>query len=213
MIFIDNKYTKTYFKIINRAKLRLINEYTEKHHIIPKSLGGTNDKNNLVLLTAREHFVCHILLTRMTQGGNKKKMVLAIFKMMGKGKRNSNNIVKSSKIYENLKKQLSKIVSENKKGCKQPPRSLIAKQNYSKSKTGKLNPRFKNEWITPWGIFESTRLAAKSCPTFITAEFILRACQKNNTIPITYLSVCRSKGWLNNTHIGKTPKELGFDIK
>lgn len=37
--------------------------YYEKHHITPKCLGGTNNKDNLVLLTAKEHFVCHKLLT------------------------------------------------------------------------------------------------------------------------------------------------------
>lgn len=49
----------------NRVKLRKTNSgyiYYENHHIIPRCLGGSNDKENLVLLTAREHFVCHKLL-------------------------------------------------------------------------------------------------------------------------------------------------------
>jgi hypothetical protein len=37
-------------------------EYFENHHIIPKSKGGDNTKENLVLLTAREHFLAHKLL-------------------------------------------------------------------------------------------------------------------------------------------------------
>jgi 5-methylcytosine-specific restriction endonuclease McrA len=36
--------------------------YYERHHIVPKSLGGNNDKDNLVLLTAREHYIAHLLL-------------------------------------------------------------------------------------------------------------------------------------------------------
>jgi hypothetical protein len=68
MLFIDNKYTHTYYKIIERSKSRIIPYYTEKHHIIPKSLGGSNKKDNLALLTAREHFICHLLLTKMTSG-------------------------------------------------------------------------------------------------------------------------------------------------
>ena len=36
--------------------------YYENHHIVPKWLGGDNSKNNLVLLTAREHYVAHLLL-------------------------------------------------------------------------------------------------------------------------------------------------------
>ena len=53
-------------KIENRVKLRKnqINyHYYESHHILPKCLGGKDDKDNLVLLTAREHYICHKLLT------------------------------------------------------------------------------------------------------------------------------------------------------
>lgn len=39
--------------------------YYENHHILPKCLGGTNDKENLVLLTAKEHLVAHWLLTKI----------------------------------------------------------------------------------------------------------------------------------------------------
>ena len=63
MIFIENKYTKWYNSIVCSNKAR--DGYTETHHIIPKCLGGTNDKSNLVVLTAREHFICHWLLTKM----------------------------------------------------------------------------------------------------------------------------------------------------
>ena len=41
--------------------------YYEKHHIVPRSMGGSNKKSNLVDLTAREHYVCHRLLTKMVQ--------------------------------------------------------------------------------------------------------------------------------------------------
>ena len=50
MIFINNKYTNWYNSIINKAKNRTITGYTEKHHIISSSLGGTNNKENLVTL-------------------------------------------------------------------------------------------------------------------------------------------------------------------
>jgi len=62
-MYLQNKYSKCYFNIINRAKSREIapNTYTEKHHIISKSCGGDNSSANLVKLTAREHFICHLL--------------------------------------------------------------------------------------------------------------------------------------------------------
>lgn len=47
-------------------------EYWEKHHIVPKCLGGTNDQENLVLLTAREHCLAHWLLYKMAKNTNEK---------------------------------------------------------------------------------------------------------------------------------------------
>lgn len=64
-MFISNKYTKTYFTLIDRAKSRPLPNKFEKHHIVPKSMGGSNKKENLVALTIKEHRLCHILLTKM----------------------------------------------------------------------------------------------------------------------------------------------------
>lgn len=81
-IFIDNKYTHWYYAIICKAQSRLIQHtYTESHHIIPKSLGGSNKKENLVKLTAREHFVCHWLLTKMVAKCHQSKMLYALYCM------------------------------------------------------------------------------------------------------------------------------------
>ena len=212
MIFINNKYTRIYYRIIEKAKLRNISSYTENHHIIPKSLGGTNNKDNLVKLTAREHFVCHLLLTKMTEGNARSKMSLSVFYLTGKGKANRNNTIKRSRLYENLRKENAKFVSEQKKGCKQPPRTLEARQRLAESKTGKLNPAYKRDYTTPWGIYESSRLAAKACPEYITDITILNFCTTKNNIPISFLSICRSKGYLKIEHIGKTPNQLGFSI-
>jgi len=63
MIFIDNKYTRVYYRIVANAKSKTHppNTYLERHHVIPESLGGVNCKENLAKLTAREHFICHWL--------------------------------------------------------------------------------------------------------------------------------------------------------
>jgi hypothetical protein len=74
-------YKKIYESVINRAKNRILNEYSEKHHIIPISLGGKNNKENIVNLTAREHFICHWLLWKFTEGNDKIKMGHAFGRM------------------------------------------------------------------------------------------------------------------------------------
>jgi len=64
-MFNNSKYSKWYFNIIENAKNRKeIFEY-EKHHIVPRSMGGCDSDYNLVKLSFREHFICHLLLTKM----------------------------------------------------------------------------------------------------------------------------------------------------
>src|SRR5574337_171773 len=58
-------YQNIYNKIILRGKSRILTGYTETHHILPKCLGGDNSTDNLVELTAEEHFVVHQLLVKM----------------------------------------------------------------------------------------------------------------------------------------------------
>lgn len=211
-MYLQNKYTRWYYNIIDQAQLRSTAGYIEKHHIIPRSLGGDNSKDNIVALTAREHFVCHLLLTKMTSGLSRNKMISAVFYLTGKGKASRNNVIKHSRLYENLKKELAKITSEQHKGSKRPPRSDLTKQNLSISKLGKKNPNFVGYFVTPWGRYESSRAAAKDCPVDITANYILRLCCSNNQIPINLLSVCRSKAYLTKDHIGFTPQQLGFSF-
>lgn len=55
-------WQKIHNQIIKRAQNRTLAGYSELHHILPKCIGGTNDKDNLVKLTAREHFIIHKIL-------------------------------------------------------------------------------------------------------------------------------------------------------
>ena len=57
----------TYDEFINniletRGRFACGDEYHERHHIVPKCVGGTNDEENLVDLFAREHFIAHKML-------------------------------------------------------------------------------------------------------------------------------------------------------
>lgn len=58
-------YQKAYNQLIESARTKTMTSYSERHHIIPRCLGGNNTKSNLVLLSAREHFVAHWLLTKI----------------------------------------------------------------------------------------------------------------------------------------------------
>ena len=100
-LFKSNKYTNIYNKIIENAKLRDIDCYTENHHIIPRSLGGTDDSSNLVKLNAREHYICHLLLPKMLDGEPKYKMLCAIIRMAHSNQ--AQRIKMRSRTYERVK--------------------------------------------------------------------------------------------------------------
>jgi hypothetical protein len=77
-MYLQNKYLNIYNNIIERAKSRTLEGYKEKHHIVPKSIGGTDEPENLVELTSKEHYLCHRILTKITEGENKRKMIYAM---------------------------------------------------------------------------------------------------------------------------------------
>lgn len=58
-------YTACYQRLIDRAQARTLTGYKERHHIIPRCIGGDNSSDNLVDLTAEEHFVAHQLLVKI----------------------------------------------------------------------------------------------------------------------------------------------------
>ena len=59
------KYDKIYDDLIERARGRLIEGYVEKHHIVPRCMGGSDDASNLVPLTPEEHYIAHQLLVKI----------------------------------------------------------------------------------------------------------------------------------------------------
>ena len=112
-----NKYSKLYYKITSNAKQRITEGYTELHHIIPQSLGGSNHKDNLVDLTAREHFICHWLLIKMTEGEARGKMLYALHGMKAENKyqqRYSSSI--TARVYERYRIEHSENHSKKMKG-------------------------------------------------------------------------------------------------
>lgn len=108
-------YKKLYENIINNRKQTVFNGYTETHHIKPKSLGGTNSKENLVNLSAREHFICHLLLTKMYKEGTIEwiKMCKAFMNMFRHG---NHKRYCPSKWYAYCKEQFSQAQSLNQAG-------------------------------------------------------------------------------------------------
>jgi hypothetical protein len=101
----------------------IVQGYKELHHIVPRSLGGNNSKNNLVQLTAREHFIAHLLLAKATDD---PKMIKALHKMVYSANSVQLRDYKiNSKVFEFLRVRHAKIVSNYSKN------TVVAKQMYT----------------------------------------------------------------------------------
>lgn len=111
MIFIENKYYRTYRAIIENALHRTLTGYYETHHIIPRSLGGTDNNENLIRLTAREHFICHLLLPKFTEGPDRYKMLHAFIMMSGRS-------VYKSRAYDMHRREYSALMRKRMSGDK-----------------------------------------------------------------------------------------------
>lgn len=118
-MFVHNKYFEIYHRLCDRAKGRERVGYTERHHVLPKSLGGVNTADNYVWLTGREHFISHRCLVFCTEGTAYVKMSLAVA-MMAK-RMSKNGLIKiSGRVYEMLRQQhaeLMKVVMKGKQNC------------------------------------------------------------------------------------------------
>lgn len=103
-------YKRVYDEIINNRifdKLDKDSVNIEKHHIVPKCIGGSDEESNIVSLTLREHFLCHLLLTKIYNDKSTvvyHKLLKAFFMMFSYSKHNDTRHVKiNSKVYERLK--------------------------------------------------------------------------------------------------------------
>jgi len=109
-------YQKIYDQIITSAikesRHKGKDVYFENHHINPKCMGGDNNKNNRTLLNAREHFICHKLLTKIYP--NNKKIFYAYFMISTAGNKKQNRYLATSREYARLKKIRSDMTKGHK---------------------------------------------------------------------------------------------------
>jgi hypothetical protein len=129
-------YQKIYNQIIERAQTRKLEGYVERHHIIPKCIGGLDVKENIVELTAREHFLCHRLLCEIYP--NHPRLWYALWLMtIGKRKwtkQKPQNL--SSREYEYVKEKFSELASLRKPNLGNK-HTIKTKNKMSKSHKGK----------------------------------------------------------------------------
>ena len=139
-IFINNKYTKWYFNIIDNARNNIYLDYTENHHIIPKcmftcfdSLSAINpdDTSNIIRLSAREHFICHILLPNMVESIFLKKKLFHALHAMRRANQSQPRHILSSWEFDYVRRNYS----TSRKGVARP-QTLAERQKRSNTLMG-----------------------------------------------------------------------------
>ena len=141
-------YKKIHDSLIERAKNRVIKEYTEKHHIVPRCMGGNNEKDNMVRLTPEEHFLVHQLLVKIYPENH--KLTLAV-DMMCASSNNHGGRRANNKRFGWLRRR----VSESLKKENIDPQTLIARSNSLKGRIispearAKLSEINKKENLSP----------------------------------------------------------------
>jgi hypothetical protein len=118
-----NKYNNWYQSIVDRGQTRVLDDtvYTETHHIVPRSLGGSDDVTNLSVLTAREHFICHWLLIKIHTGEERASMIYALRMMRANNEHHKRYHTKiTSRVYASIKEEYSRIQSKKVQGEKNP---------------------------------------------------------------------------------------------
>lgn len=106
------EYSKHYNLLIERARTRVPPEgYIERHHVIPRCLGGSDDESNLVALTPEEHYLAHLLLVKIHP--ENRSLVYAANKMTVSSK----DVPRNNKRYGWIKRRYSEVRREDSKGA------------------------------------------------------------------------------------------------
>jgi hypothetical protein len=140
-------YLLHYQNLINRAKNRILSEYTESHHIIPRCLGGSDDAENLVKLTPEEHYVAHQLLIKIHP--DSMKLINAAIMMCVESKDNSRP---NNKLFGWLRRRHSESMS------------LI--------QAGENNSQFGTVWVYNLNEKTSKKIKKESLQSYLDAGWI-----------------------------------------
>lgn len=130
-------YQKIYNNLTHREMQRV--GYVEKHHILPRCMGGLSNKENLVDLSPEEHYLAHLLLCKIHPGNQKllyAAMNMTTGSMINNGKRNN-------KAYGWLRRQYSKSMSGDNNPSRRNPnlQKEAAKKRIGQKRTDETKAR------------------------------------------------------------------------
>jgi hypothetical protein len=182
-------YQNIYESLITKRQTTPATGYTERHHILPKSLSGSDDLSNLVVLTGREHWVAHLLLYKIHRN---RQMLHACNMMAMRCEERGIAYIKSSRLYEAIRIEHSKRIGQ------------------WTSKKGKANSQYGTMWICNIELEENKKISKNDIipegwvkgrnkwkPKYKRKEYPIKQCVKCNKdfrgSGMTCSQSCRSK--------------------
>jgi hypothetical protein len=120
-----------YLRFMDALKGQSVDGYCEVHHIVPRSLGGSNDKDNLISLTPRQHYIAHWMLWKACGGVAGR----SFFMMSNLGKYGKVNSTTYAQARENYSEQVKKQMAE------QPNRPAFTLEHREKLRQAKLGKK------------------------------------------------------------------------
>lgn len=121
-------YKSIYSSLIELRKATPATGYTERHHVLPRCMGGTDVADNLVVLTGREHWVAHLLLYKIHKS---TKLLYACHMMAMRCEERGIPRIKSSRMYEAIRKTHAELMGK-----------------HNKKNTGSNNSQYGTRWIS-----------------------------------------------------------------
>ena len=229
-------YFNIYEKLINRAKDRKILDYTEKHHIIPRCMNGTDDKENLVDLTAREHFIAHLLLLKIYP---KQYSLIKAVMMITVGNSIQKDHRSMNRMYGWLREKFSKEMSISQSGEKNSQHGTIWIHNLDLKESKKIPKGDFSTWEQEgWlkgrvvvfkekqcaycnNIINSGKFCSTKCKTYFRSpnykkiddniEILLEEFTKTKSIEKT-LKIIGLYNKIGNSYLSKILKSKGYNI-
>lgn len=217
-MFLDNKYTRIYYQIINRAVSRPYKKVKkdgfQKHHIVPKCIGGDNTPENLVMLSYKEHRVCHCLLIKMQVTKSAEIKMRHAYGFFNKNSRyngprykhGKDNIFSTPEIIEKVRRRMVE--------CNPMKDPILQQKRVNSWKANRaarsvIPPRvLKDKFVTPCGIFKTKKEIQKILGI---PEWTLNTIYNNlDAYPVTNGRASKKINHLN-INPNKTWRDNGFD--
>lgn len=176
---------KHYTRLIERAKHRNLACYTEKHHIVPRCLGGTDEPSNLVSLTAAEHYIAHQLLIKIypdSLGLACAAMMMTFFSETTVGR-------SRNKLYEWIRRRHARLMSI--------------------SQTGSGNSQYGTCWVSNFNTFECKKIKLSEIELYQAAGWVRK--RVINWDKIKSRVNCVICGTLHNSSLKTCSVKCGFE--